>query len=505
MIGKVWLVGAGPGDAGLFTLKGKEVLENADVVVYDALVGRGILSMIPGGAERIFAGKRSGHHFLKQEETNRVLLEKALEGKKVVRLKGGDPFLFGRGGEELELLSEHGVPFEVVPGITSAFSVPAYNGIPVTHRDFCSSVHIITGHKRADHEYDIDFKALSDTKGTLIFLMGIAALPDITEGLLKAGMDPETPAAVLEQGTTADQHRIDAPLSELAEVCGRTTVHTPAIIVVGRVTALAEEFSWYEKLPLFGIRVVVTRPKELISEMSAMLRREGAEVLEIPAIGIVPVKDMRPLHDSIHALESGEYDWIVLTSPNGVRIFFNEICNVSDIRALAGVRIAVIGKGTEKELKKHGLRPDFIPSVYDGETLGSELAALCEEGTRILIPRASIGNPELPERLKSVPGVTVDDIPVYDTVYEKDPIIDISSDISNGEIDYAVFTSASTVRGFAEAFADADLSSVNAICIGKQTEAQAKQYNMKTRTAKKATLEAVVECVREAAAEKKNM
>ena len=503
MTGKVWLVGAGPGDAGLFTLKGKEVLEKADVVVYDALVGQGVLSMIPDSSERIFAGKRSGHHFLKQDETNRVLLEKALEGKRVVRLKGGDPFLFGRGGEELELLSEHGVPFEIVPGITSAFAVPAYNGIPVTHRDFCSSVHIITGHKRADHEYDIDFRALADTKGTLIFLMGISALSDITSGLLKAGMDPKTPAAVLEQGTTADQHRIEAALKDLADVCSRTKVHTPAIIVVGRVTTLSREFAWYEKLPLFGIRVVVTRPKELISEMSAMLRKEGAEVLEIPAIGIVPVKDMQPIHDSIRALESGNYDWIVFTSSNGVRIFFEEICRVSDLRALSGTKIAVIGRGTEKELKKRGLRPDFIPSVYDGETLGRELADICGENTRFLIPRAAIGNPELPERLRAVPGAKVDDVAVYDTIYESDPVVDITGDIENGDIDFAVFTSASTVEGFAKAFKDADLSAVNAICIGKQTEAKARQYNMKTRTAKAATLQAVVDCVREAAEEKK--
>ena len=224
MSGKVWLVGAGPGDAGLFTLKGKEVLENADVVVYDALVGAGILSMIPEKAELIFAGKRSGNHYLKQEDTNRVLLEEAQKGKNVVRLKGGDPFLFGRGGEELELLAENDIPFEIVPGITSAFAVPAYNGIPVTHRDFCSSVHVITGHKRGNNTYDIDFKALVDTKGTLVFLMGIAALPDLTKGLLDAGMDPDMPTAILERGTTADQHRITGTLGTIVDICSRTTV-----------------------------------------------------------------------------------------------------------------------------------------------------------------------------------------------------------------------------------------------------------------------------------------
>ena len=202
MTGKVWLVGAGPGDVGLLTLRGREVIENADVIVYDALVGQGVLSLIPESARLIFAGKRAGNHYLRQEETNRLLLEEALKGNRVVRLKGGDPFLFGRGGEELELLVEHGVPFEIVPGITSAIAVPAYNGIPVTHRDFCSSVHIITGHRRAEQGYDIDFDALVRTKGTLVFLMGIAALPDICRGLLAAGMDPDMPAAVLPKWST---------------------------------------------------------------------------------------------------------------------------------------------------------------------------------------------------------------------------------------------------------------------------------------------------------------
>lgn len=244
--GKVWLVGAGPGDPGLFTIKGKKVLQQADVVFYDALISQEILDLIPKQARRIFAGKRSGHHFLPQEETNRVLLEEALAGNSVVRLKGGDPFLFGRGGEELELLAENGVPFEVVPGVTSAFAVPAYNGIPVTHRDYCSSVHVVTGHRRKDHSIDIDFEALVSTKGTLIFLMGIAALADLCNGLLDAGMDPDMPAAVLEKGTTKEQRRIAATVATLETACKAACVQTPAILVVGRVCELADTFSWFE-------------------------------------------------------------------------------------------------------------------------------------------------------------------------------------------------------------------------------------------------------------------
>ena len=249
-MGKVWLVGAGPGDAGLFTLKGQQVLNKAEVVVYDSLVGQGVLTMIPESARLIYVGKRADRHTMPQEQINEILLEEAQKGYRVVRLKGGDPFLFGRGGEELELLSRNHVPYEVVPGVTSPLAVPAYNGIPVTHRDFCSSLHIITGHKRAGKEYDIDFKALVDTKGTLVFLMGAAALKDICTGLLNAGMDPAMPAALLQKGTTAGQKRIVADVGTLPEEAQRRGVETPAIIVVGKVCALADTFAWYEKLPL---------------------------------------------------------------------------------------------------------------------------------------------------------------------------------------------------------------------------------------------------------------
>ena len=503
MSGKVWLVGAGPGDAGLFTLKGKEVLENADVVVYDALVGAGILSMIPEKAELIFAGKRSGNHYLKQEDTNRVLLEEAQKGKNVVRLKGGDPFLFGRGGEELELLAENDIPFEIVPGITSAFAVPAYNGIPVTHRDFCSSVHVITGHKRGNNTYDIDFKALVDTKGTLVFLMGIAALPDLTKGLLDAGMDPDMPTAILERGTTADQHRITGTLGTIVDICSRTTVLTPAIIVVGKVVKLNEDFAWFEKRPLAGVKVCVTRPKELISTMSSLLRKEGAEVLEMPAIAVKPVEDKAPVEAAIEDLSAGKYQWIVFTSPSGVRNFMDELFAKADIRALASVRIASIGKGSEKALNGYGLKSDFIPSVYDGETLGKELAEKLEEGDKVLIPRAAIGNPQLVEELKKKANVTVDDIATYDTVYETSHVLDEHAAMESNPFDLAVFTSASTVKGFTESLKGMDFTKVNAVCIGKQTEAAAKGYGMKTWTASKATLKDLVECVKIAAKELK--
>ena len=497
MAGKVWLVGAGPGDVGLLTIKGREVLQQAEIVVYDALVGEGVLALIPEGAKRIFAGKRSGNHFLKQEETNRVLLEEALDGKRVVRLKGGDPFVFGRGGEELELLVEHGIPFEIVPGVTSAFAVPAYNGIPVTHRDFCSSVHIITGHRRADHSYDIDFEALVRTRGTLVFLMGIAALPDLMNGLLAAGMDPDMPAAVLERGTTSKQRRVSATVGTLERVCSETTIQTPAIIVVGRVCALADTFGWAEKRPLAGVRALVTRPRELVSTLANLLREKGAEVLELPAIRIVPVKDMTVVDAAIERLSAGGYDWLVFTSPSGVGVFFDRLIALRDLRALGGVKLAAIGQGTQKALLKYGLRADFLPSVYDGETLGRELRAACAPGSRILIPRAAIGNHELIEELEKGENLAVTDVAAYDTEYAAIP--DAEGLIQ--DVDFAVFTSASTVRGFAAAVPDADFSRVHAVCIGRQTAAEAQKRGMRTWVSERATLEALVKAVEEAARE----
>ncbi|MCR5135607.1 MAG: uroporphyrinogen-III C-methyltransferase [Oscillospiraceae bacterium] len=501
MGGMVWLVGAGPGDPGLFTLRGKEVLEQAEVVVYDALVGPGVLSMIPETARLIYAGKRSGNHTLVQEEINRILLEEAQKGYRVVRLKGGDPFLFGRGGEELELLREHGIPFEVVPGVTSALAVPAYNGIPVTHRDFCSSVHIITGHRRSDNTDDLDFDALVRGEGTLVFLMGVRALPDICTGLLEAGMPPDTPAAVLENGTTSRQRRVIATVSTLPEASARSSIQPPAVIVVGPVCALAEQFSWYEKRPLAGIRVLVTRPKELISGLSSMLRRQGAEVLEYPAISTELTEDRETLDAAIRKLEQGEFDWLVFTSPSGVRIFLEQMTERCDLRALAGVRLAAIGRGSEKELRKYGLKADFIPSVYDGRTLGAELAGLCHTGERILIPRAAAGNPELLDELSRGDHLMVTDLALYQTLHRAPRIMEETGFLQRENVDFAVFTSASTVRGFVESAHGIDLTGVRAVCIGRQTQREAVRFGMRTWVAAEATLESLVACVKQAASE----
>lgn len=492
-VGKVWLVGAGPGDVGLFTIKGKEILEKAEVVVYDSLVGQGILSQIPSSARLINVGKRANHHTMPQEEINQVLLKEAQAGSRVVRLKGGDPFLFGRGGEELELLAEHGIPYEVVPGVTSPISVPAYNGIPVTHRDFTSSLHIITGHKRAGKEYDIDFEALVRTRGTLVFLMGIASLGDICAGLLKGGMDADMSAAVLQKGTTAGQKRVVATVGTLKAEVERQGIETPAIIVVGKVCTLADEFSWYEKLPLAGWKILVTRPRNLISQTAARLREKGAEVLELPAIRTEALSDEQRLYEAFDHL--GNYQWIVFTSPTGVEIFFAEMQKRKlDIRSLGTAKIAAIGEGTKKKLAQHGLYADFLPSVYDGDTLGTELAAKLSGGEHILIPRAEKGNENLVRSLAEA-GAIVDDVPTYRTLYEKSLLIDEKKEFEAGNINCVVFTSASTVKGFVEGTKGLDYTKVKAACIGKQTKAAADAWGMETYMSEKATIDSLITLV----------
>lgn len=485
-------MGAGPGDAGLLTRKGEAVLKEAQVVVYDRLVGDGILSMIPAGIRTIDVGKNAGNHTRSQEEINQILVEEAKRGYRVVRLKGGDPFLFGRGGEELELLCENNISYEVVPGVTSSLAVPAYNGIPVTHRDYCSSLHIITGHKRAGEAYDIDFDALVRTKGTLVFLMGVSALGDICEALLNAGMEGTMPAAILQQGTTAGQKRIVATVATLPEETARQGIETPAIIVVGKVCELADTFAWYEKLPLAGCKVVVTRPRELNSQMADKLRKKGAEVLELPAIATTAISENEKLKECLCGIE--RYQWIAFTSPAGVRIFFEQMqAWKMDVRRLWNCKMAVIGSGTARELIQRGIYPELMPDHYDGEALGKALADTCAGGSRILLARAKSGNPEILQEIAKGKQLSVDDVAVYETSYEHAECLDEQKLFEQGQISCAIFTSASTVRGFAESSGNLDLKQVTAVCIGKQTKAQADAYGMRTFVAEQATMDSLVE------------
>ena len=494
-VGKVWLVGAGPYDVGLFTLKGKEVLEQAEVVVYDHLVGQGILAMIRRDAKRINVGKISGDHPVPQNEINEILVKEALDGKRVVRLKGGDPFLFGRGGEELEVLCQHRIPFEIVPGVTSAISVPAYQGIPVTHRDFCSSVHIITGHTKNLARADIDFPSLVKFGGTLVFLMGVASISSICKGLLDGGMAPDMPAAILERGTTAHQRRVVSDISNLPEAAATADIQTPAIIVVGKVCSLAEEFHWAEDRPLGRLKIMVTRPKDRNSALTSKLRDFGAEVLEIPTIETDVILNNDALTEALNNME--EYQWVAFTSPFGVKIFFQKLMEMKiDVRSLAGLRFAAIGSATQKAIEEKGILVDLVPETYDGKALGEALVQrlLEEQGDSdesqfILIPRAKIGTEDVLMPLDEA-GVLYEDLPIYDTVDA--PLDDVIW--YDESVDYVAFTSASTVRGFVRMAPNADYAKVKAVCIGEQTAQEAKKYGMQTFIAEKATIDSMVDC-----------
>ncbi|MBR2189751.1 MAG: uroporphyrinogen-III C-methyltransferase [Eubacterium sp.] len=551
--GKVYLVGAGPGDAELLTKKAERVLQEADVIFYDSLVGDAILARMPARCRKVPVGKRSGNHLVRQEDTNRMLLEEAQAGSCVVRLKGGDPFLFGRGGEELELLAAHGIPFEVVPGVTSAVAVPAYAGIPVTHRDFTSSVHIITGHRRAGEADPLNYPALVRAGGTLVFLMGVRALPEICAGLQAAGMAPETPAAVLERGTTAAQRRVTATLATLPEESSRAEIGMPAIIVVGEVCSCAEQFAWAENRPLAGEKILLMRPRHLIREFAERLRGKGAEVLEVPLIETRLICENPRLDTAVTDLET--YQWIVFTSPTGVRLFFEKLAaGRTDLRRLAHCRFAVIGEGSRRELEQRGFFPELMPEVYTGEALGKELRdqifteILEAEGqeieaqeaksqevekqeaksrevedqegreqkaqkqeseaqeikgqkaprkemaskVKILIPRAKKGNPALPELLAEF---SVDDIPLYETVSLSSEVIDLSEKFRQKEISIAVFTSASMVRAFAAEVSEIDFGAVRAACIGEQTAAAARSLGMQVFVSRKAAIESLEELI----------
>lgn len=484
MTGKVALVGAGPGDVGLLTLRGKELLERADTVVYDALVGPAVLALIPPGAKCIDVGKRAGRHTKEQEEINDLLLREALAGKAVVRLKGGDPFLFGRGGEELELLARRGVPFEVVPGVTSALAVPAYAGIPVTHRDFCSSVHIITAHKRAGEPLALDFEALVKLEGTLVFLMGVSSLPELCAGLIGAGAPPDLTAAVLECGTSAAQNRIAGTLATLPQRAAHA--RTPAVIVVGRVCSLADSFAWAEHRPLFGRRFLITRPRERAGTLAARLRELGGEVVELPTIELAldESADLSALHGT---------DWLVFTSPSGVGLFLSLLrLRGADVRCLAGIRLAALGAGTAAELARAGLLAQLVPASYDAAALGEALAQAVLPGQTVCIFRARQGSEALTQALRAARGVRVRDIALYDTHTVKSPVLEPLA-LLRGADTWAVFTSASTVRGFAAAADGAPLEGVRALCIGRQTQAQAQAFGMTTYVSRQATVDSLVE------------
>ncbi len=444
----VYLVGAGPGDAGLLTLRGAELLGRADVVVYDALVNPDLLRLAPPAAEIIYAGKRAKEHALPQEELNRLLVAKAREGKCVVRLKGGDPYVFGRGGEEAEELAAGQVGFEVVPGVTSAVAGPSYAGIPLTHRELSSSFTVITGHEDpAKAESVLDFDQLARTPGTKVILMGAERIRQIAEALVAHGMDPATPVGMVRWGTTGQQQSIAGTLANIAGLAEEKKFAAPAVTIIGNVVKLRGKLNWFEQRPLFGRRIVVTRAREQAGTLGRQLSELGAEVVEIPTIRIVPPEEKTPLADALLTL--GEYDWLVFTSANGVATFFDYFFKAfDDVRAIGNVHIAAVGPGTAARLKELHLRVDVMPE----EALGRKVAAAIGhfesvENLKIMLVRAERANPELPKALEEM-GAIVDDIAFYRTVPETEDRTGAAARLLESGADWVTFTSGSTVENF---------------------------------------------------------
>ncbi len=446
--GIVYLVGAGPGDAGLFTLRGSELMGRADVVVYDALVNTDLLRLAPEGAEIIYGGKRAKAHAIPQDQLNQLLVDKAKEGKTVVRLKGGDPYLFGRGGEEAQELRAAGVPFEVVPGISSFYSAPNYAGIPVTHRDHCANFTVLTGHEDPNkEESSIDWEQLAKASGTKVVLMGVERIRRIAGRLMENGMAADTPVAMVRWGTTGRQRSIDGTLETIADVVEQTGFKAPAVTIIGGVATLRSELNWFETRPFFGKRVVVTRTRKQASQLSSRLTERGAEVLEIPTIRVEPSEDRQAVIDVLMELNS--YNWLVFTSPNGVDMFFDMFFKAfPDLRDLGGVRIAAVGPATAAKLKALHLTVDVMPEKY----LTTEVAKAINEyesleNLKVLLMRAKVANPDLPKQLVAL-GAIVDDVACYQTVMETEDLTGHAEDFAENGADAITFTSSSTVENF---------------------------------------------------------
>ncbi len=446
--GICYLAGAGPGDLGLVTLKVKEVVEQAEVLVYDYLCNPEILAWAPPGTEIIYAGKKAGQHTLKQEEIDALLVEKTKAGKRVVRLKGGDPFLFGRGGEEAEALADAGLRFEVIPGVTSAIAAPAYAGIPVTHRDHTAQLTIFTGHEDPTKtESSLDFAQLAKTPGTKVMLMGVERIGVITAQLIEKGAAAKTPIALVRWGTTGRQQTLRGTLADIAAKVETAGFKAPAVAVIGGVVGLRDKLNWFETRPLWGQRVVVTRTRKQAGGLSAGLRQLGADVFELPTIRIEPPKDLLEFGQLVQ--DSHQYDWIVFTSPNGVNAYFEMFYKIfNDAREIGGTRIAAIGPATAARVREFHLHVDVQPEEYVAEAV---VKALQKDGSvdnqRILLARAEQARDVLPRELTKL-GAIVDEAIAYRTVAETEDISGARQRFENEGADLITFTSSSTVENF---------------------------------------------------------
>lgn len=465
--GTVSLIGAGPGDPGLITVRGMERLRSADVVVYDRLAHPALLQYVRPDAELVYVGKASAAHFMKQPDINALLIDRASQGKSVARLKGGDPFVFGRGGEEAEECRKAGIPFEIVPGVTSAIAAPAYAGIPVTHRDAASSFAVITGHERDDAkesgtrlpgaaEGRRDWSKIAHAADTLIFLMGVEALPEITSRLLENGRDSETPVALIQWGTWTKQRVVTGTLTTIVDEVQKAKLTPPAVCVVGEVAKLREHLAWFDDVaerPLFGKRVLVTRAREQASALSDLLREKGAEPVEFPVIKIARLADYAVLDERLQNLQ--EYDWILFTSANAVSMVAERLAALHrDARAFGNLRIAAIGPATADALHQQlTLHADYVPTEAVAEAVLAQWPDQDMHGRRVLLPRAAEARELLPDKLRER-GATVDILPAYETILDASAAESLREGLANGEIDILTFTSSSTVRNFVQAITE---------------------------------------------------
>lgn len=497
MPGKVYLVGAGPGDPGLFTLKGKSVLARADCIVYDFLASPELLRWARPQAEKVYVGKRGGEHPVPQREINTLLIDRARAGKVVVRLKGGDPFIFGRGGEEAVALVRAEIPFEVVPGVTSGSAAPAYAGIPVTHREFASAVSFVTGHTDpARQSAAPDWDHLPALPGTLVFFMGVKNLPEIVAQLLAGGRSPETPVAVIRWGTRPDQR---VTVGILADIVSKTAeTEPPAIIVVGEVVKLRDQLNWFERLPLFGKRVVVTRSREQAGDLRDALAELGAHVGEIPTIEIRPPDSWEPLDRAIERLE--QFDYLLVTSANGARIFLERLkaCG-RDVRDLKGLKIGAIGPATAAEFEKTGVRVDFMPRQYRAEGLLEVLVGRRLRGKSFLIPRAKVARDLVP-RVLAERGARAEVVTAYETAVPSFAPGELKRLLSPRP-DVVAFTSSSTALHFARLLGARKTSSllrrVAIASIGPITSATVRELGFEVAIeAHESTIPALVEAIR---------
>jgi uroporphyrinogen III methyltransferase/synthase len=473
--GKVCIIGAGPGDAGLITLKGIDCLRAADVVIYDYLVSKDLLKYARDDARFIYAGKQGGAHTLSQWQINDLLVKEAKAGNIVARLKGGDPFIFGRGGEEAEKLAANKISFEIVPGVTSAIAVPAYAGIPLTHRGFTSTVAFVTGHEDPTKEKsDIDWQTLARI-GTLVFLMGVKNIEKIVKELKDNGKPPKTPAALIRWGTTPRQEILTGTLANIAELVKERKFVPPAILVVGEVVDLRETLKWFDQKPLFGKGMVITRPEKQADDLARLLAKEGANPIHFPTIKIVPPPNWRELDAAIKKLE--EYEWLIFTSANGVTFFFERLfAKKKDIRDLKGVKICCIGPATAQQVESKGIRVDLVPKEFISEGILKSFSGINLKGKEILITRAAEARDVLPEGLKNL-GAQVDVATAYQTVNSGKKKNELEELFKENQVDVITFTSSSTVNNFIKIMGSGFKlpKGVKIACIGPVTAVAAKK------------------------------